>query len=246
MGVVTGLQKWLPTILPLPVGSDSRDGEPLCSLDWVWVGLVTCFCSTERSTINILGLSSPGLKRASSFYFSSRQLAASWKCDCRWEERSEAIMVSWAQLTSQLNATVWLRVLVTQSRLTLCDPVDCRPSGSSVHGISQARILEWAATPFSRGSSQPRDWTWVSCIAGRFFTIWATREVWLEPWQKNSRETQPPHRIRRNNTSVLLSLGSLVGDNRFVKQWVTKDIKWLKVSPIHCSPVTICVSTGIL
>ena len=46
--------------------------------------------------------------------------------------------------------------------------------GSSVHGILQARILEWVAIPFSRGSPQPRDQAWVSCIAGRFFTIWAT------------------------------------------------------------------------
>ena len=45
------------------------------------------------------------------------------------------------------------------------------------HGISQARILEWVAIPFSRGSSQPRDQTWVSCLAGGFFTIWATREA---------------------------------------------------------------------
>ena len=50
------------------------------------------------------------------------------------------------------------------------------PPGSSVHGIHQARILEWVAIPFSRGSSWPRDWTWVSCITGRFFAIWATRE----------------------------------------------------------------------
>ena len=49
--------------------------------------------------------------------------------------------------------------------------------GSSVHEILQARILEWIAIPFSRGSSQPRDGTQVSCIAGRFFTSWATREA---------------------------------------------------------------------
>ena len=48
--------------------------------------------------------------------------------------------------------------------------------GSSVHGILQARILAWVAVPFSRGSSQPRGWSWVSLIAGGFFTIWATRE----------------------------------------------------------------------
>ena len=47
----------------------------------------------------------------------------------------------------------------------------------TVHGILQARILEWLAVPFSRGSSQPRDWTQVSRIAGRFFTSWATREA---------------------------------------------------------------------
>ena len=51
------------------------------------------------------------------------------------------------------------------------------PSGSSVHRILQARILEWVAILFSRGSSQPRHWTWVSHIAGRFFTVWATREA---------------------------------------------------------------------
>ena len=56
---------------------------------------------------------------------------------------------------------------------TLCDSVDCSPPGSSVHGISQARILEWVAVSFSRGSSQTRDQTGVS-IAGRFFTIRAT------------------------------------------------------------------------
>ena len=49
--------------------------------------------------------------------------------------------------------------------------------GSFMHGILQARILEWVAIPFSRGSSQPRDSTWVSCISGRFFTVWATREA---------------------------------------------------------------------
>ena len=68
-------------------------------------------------------------------------------------------------------------VLVAQSCQSLCDSMDYRPPGSSVHGILQARILEWVAIPFSRGSSQPRDWTQVSCIVSRFFTVWATREV---------------------------------------------------------------------
>ena len=58
-----------------------------------------------------------------------------------------------------------------------CDPMDYSPPGSSVHGIFQARILEWVAIPFSRGSSWPRDRTRVSCNAGRLFTDWATREL---------------------------------------------------------------------
>ena len=68
-------------------------------------------------------------------------------------------------------------VLVIQSCLTLCDPLDCSPPGSSVHGILQARILDWVAFPFSRGSSWPKRQTCDSCIAGRFFTIWAVREA---------------------------------------------------------------------
>ena len=70
-----------------------------------------------------------------------------------------------------------MKVLVAQLCLILCDPRDCSPPGSSVHEILQARILEWVAIPFSRGSSWPRDWTLISCITGRFFTIWATRET---------------------------------------------------------------------
>ena len=64
---------------------------------------------------------------------------------------------------------------VSQSCLTLCNPMGCSPPGSSAHGILQARILEWVAMPFSRGSSRPRDWTQDSCPAGRFITVWATR-----------------------------------------------------------------------
>ena len=69
-------------------------------------------------------------------------------------------------------------VLVTQSCPTLCDPMDYSPPVSSVHpGILQARILKWVSTSSSRGSSRPRDWTQLSCSAGSFCTIWATREA---------------------------------------------------------------------
>ena len=77
----------------------------------------------------------------------------------------------WSNLAA---AAVLSHSVMPNSLVTL---VDCSPSGSSVHGISQARILEWVAISFSRGSSQPRDRTQVSCTAGGFFTVWATREA---------------------------------------------------------------------
>ena len=67
-------------------------------------------------------------------------------------------------------------MLVAQSCLTLCDPMDCSLPGFSVHGILQARKLEWVAIPFSRGSSWHMDWTQVSHMAGRFFTVWPPYE----------------------------------------------------------------------
>ena len=78
-----------------------------------------------------------------------------------WERRLQFISVSALRVC----------VLVAQSCPTLCDPMDCSPPGSTVHGVLQARILEWIAFPFSRGSSQPRDRTQVSRIADGFFTV---------------------------------------------------------------------------
>ena len=79
-----------------------------------------------------------------------------------WFRGSKRVGRDWE--TEQL---VWSKVKVDQLCVTLCDS----------RGIRQARILERVAFPFSRGSSQPRDWTQVSCIAGGFFTSWATREA---------------------------------------------------------------------
>ena len=78
----------------------------------------------------------------------------------------------------------------TPSCPTLCDPMDISPPGSSIHGVLQAKILEWI--PFSGGSSQPRDRTWVYCIAGRF-SIWVTREALLIGYGKSN------HRIICSN-----------------------------------------------
>ena len=70
-----------------------------------------------------------------------------------------------------------LKVLVFQSCLILCDPMDWSLPGSFIHGILQARILEWVPISSSKGYSWPSNQTWVSCIAGRFFTPWVTREA---------------------------------------------------------------------
>ena len=98
--------------------------------------------------------------------------------------------IPWTEEPGRLESTGLQRVNTTevtyqgyiisffaQSCPTLCNPMDCRLSGVSVHGIFQARRLEWIAISFSRGSSRPRNRTRVSCIAGRCFTVWATREA---------------------------------------------------------------------
>ena len=72
---------------------------------------------------------------------------------------------------------MWKKKLVIQSCPTFCEHIVCSLPGSSVHGSSQARKLEWVAIPFSRGSSWPRDRTQASCIKGRLFTVWATRDA---------------------------------------------------------------------
>ena len=83
--------------------------------------------------------------------------------------------MKWANAVGKMTPRSLLRV-ITQSRPTLWVPMNCSPPGSSIHGLLQA-ILEWVAIPFSRSSSQPRDRTQVSCIAGGFFTIQATRDA---------------------------------------------------------------------
>ena len=98
---------------------------------------------------------------------------------------------------------------------TLCDPMDYSPPGSSVHGILQARILEWVAISFSRGSSQPRDRTHISRVspasAGRFFT------------------TEPPGKPGRVLTPMLLGKATLLGDRNAVSITLTKH--WSSLSP---------------
>ena len=109
-------------------------------------------------------------------------------------------------------------------------PMDCSPPGSFLHGILQARILEWVAIPFSRGSSRSRDQSWISCIAGRFFTVWATREA-LFPLKE------------RNSATVCLWCHSSVTLSGFV--WLTMNQIYSSETPYTyiCNPkLKHCVS----
>ena len=94
-----------------------------------------------------------------------------------------------------------------KSFLTLCDHMDCSLPGSFIHGIFQARVLEWVVISFSR-SSQPRDRTWVSRIAGRHFTTWAIKEVlYYHIWCNNSLKYLYPHFSDENAVAGKWQLG---------------------------------------
>ena len=89
-------------------------------------------------------------------------------CVCVRAHNKIKIQGSFVHLDKEVN--ICCCFLVAKSCLTFCDPMDCSLPGSSVHGIILARILEWLAISFSRGSSWLRNWTHISCTASRFFT----------------------------------------------------------------------------
>ena len=115
----------------------------------------------------------------------------------------------------------------------------------TIHGILQARILEWVAVPFSRGSSQPRDPTQVSCIAGRLFTSWATREAqeyWRVAYSCSSGSSWPRNLTRvsciaggfftswaTKEALFLLMLGKIEGNNRGRDGWMASPTQWTGV-----------------
>ena len=82
---------------------------------------------------------------------------------------SHRVRHNWSDLAAAA-AAMHIHGQSSPSCPTLCNPMNYSPPSYSVHGILQARILQWVAMPSSRGSSRPKDWIWVSCIAGRFFT----------------------------------------------------------------------------
>ena len=103
---------------------------------------------------------------------------------------------------------------VAQSCSTLCDTMDYSLPGSSIQGIFQARILEWVAISFLRRSSQPRDWTCISCIVGRGFTIWATRD----------------------GSPSIVYYNSLASFSRKICKFVDSEAQW---SHLRCDKVTL-------
>ena len=109
--------------------------------------------------------SCPSADSSSHFCFCSSQICPPVQTSIQWKRHTKVLYLS---------VIVKMCVcLVAQSCPTLCHPMVCSPPGSSIHGILQARILERVAIHFSRGSSWARDWTWVSCITCKFFTVWA-------------------------------------------------------------------------
>jgi len=151
----------------------SRAKSWLFGKDWCWEGLGTegegddrgwdgWMASLTRWTWVCVNSGSwwwtgrPGVLR----FMGSQRVGHDWVTELKWPDS-----VLYAATGNWFH--VWL----------FATPIDCSLPGSSIHGIFQARILEWVAISFSRGSSQSRDWTWVSRIAGRHFTVWATREV---------------------------------------------------------------------
>ena len=126
----------------------------------------------------------------------------------------DASLLSWqSSCTSGLEFPLTATVLVIHSCPTFCDPTDCSQPGSSVHGISQARIPEWVAIPFSSRSSRLRDQTWAPCIASRFFTVSATRKA--------------------PNSNILIS-GLWGRTGRDLESQYFTELPWLRLSPELC------------
>ena len=110
----------------------------------------------------------------------TRNVGRSWTPYCQIHTEIEESRKTTRPLRHDLNQIPYdytVESEVAQLYLTLWDLTDCSPPGSSIHGILQARILEWVTIPFSRASSGSRDWTQVDHITGRPFTIWATWEI---------------------------------------------------------------------
>ena len=118
--------------------------------------------------------------------------------------------------------------MVTALCLTLCDPLDCSPLGSSIHRISQARILEWVALPFSRGSSWLRYRICIPALAGRFSTTVPSGKLTLEEGEtqrQKYRSMEQNRKSRDKSTWKRLKVGA-EGENRGWDGWMASLTQW--------------------
>ena len=124
--------------------------------------------------------------------FSERVPAGSLICELNLMPAPQVSNISkWAFFYFKSGASIWICAKLCQSCLTLCDPMDSSPPGSSVCGILQARILEWVAMPSSREFSLPRDQTCISCTDGGYFTTSVTWEALICSWHPHFRGCHP-------------------------------------------------------
>ena len=118
-----------------------------------------------------------------------------------------------------------LKAKVTQSCLTVCDPMDC-----IVHGILQARILEWVAFPFFRGSSQPTSRSQVSRIWGGFFTSWAMHEV--KDLKVGERQEKHKQQKKSINKLVFIKINNFCRSKEATNKVKRQATEWRKYSKI--------------
>ena len=168
--------RWQPTRLPRPWDSPGKNTGVGCHF------LLQCMKVKSESEVaqscltlhnpmdcSLLGSSVHGIFQARVLEWVAMAFSACWYIYFKitnkhiFPPKNKISEKSWTVFKV---LQISLKVKVAQSRPTICNPVDC-----TVHGILQARTLEWVAFPFSRGSSQPRDGTQVSHTAGGFFTI---------------------------------------------------------------------------
>ena len=142
-----------------------------------WISNTLCQIKKPVWNSSVLLLLYDPLEKAKSEVENKWVVKSGGEFDYRWMVSSQGLSLGNDRIVLYLDCsggymTIKKKALVAQLCPTLCHSLDCSSPGSSVHGI-----LEWVAIPFSRGSSWPRDWIRVSCIAVRFFTEWATRKA---------------------------------------------------------------------
>ena len=181
---------------PLTCGIFLHQGSNPCPLHWQvdsqprdhqgspWY-IYFKYCSVYMSVSNTQSI--PGLDFLISFmthyYLLSWWETKGWSYSQSSRNSPSLVEASHSYWNIWAHAVEWVSSACVPAQLcpTLCYPMDCSLPGSSVHGISQARILEWVAISFSRVTSWPRDWTHVTCIAGRVFTTEPPGKTYIPP-----------------------------------------------------------------